>query len=470
MNARTTPLHTPPRTLFAAQALLPDGWHRDVLLHWDDAGTLTSVEAGCPDPGSHPRAHGPLLPGMPNLHSHAFQRAMAGRTEYVGRPDDSFWSWRTLMYQFAGRITPEGQEAIARHLYIEMLKAGYTSVCEFHYVHHAPDGKPYANPAELAARIAAAGESAGIGVTLLPVLYQYSGFGEQPPLPGQARFLNTPEGLLDLVARLRAQHPENGNRRYGVAPHSLRAVSHDSLTRLSEGLSVISPDAPIHIHIAEQRREVDDCIAVHGTTPVALLLDTQPVDARWCLVHATHMTRAETEALAASRAIAGICPSTEGNLGDGIFDGTAYLRAGGRWGIGSDSHVTISAAEELRWFEYTQRLHDQRRNVLTNPRTSAIADGLYLGAVDGGAAAAGRNIAGLAPGQRADFVVLDAEHPDIGGRPDTQTLAGYVFCQHGESPVRDVFVGGRQVVSERRHADEAAARAAYRDALAMLMA
>ncbi|MFT4069351.1 formimidoylglutamate deiminase, partial [Paraburkholderia sp.] len=371
------------QSLFAADAYLPDGWRRNVLLEWDADGTLTAVtpdQAGAP--AGVPKAAGPVVPGMPNLHSHAFQRAMAGLTEYRANATDNFWSWRDLMYRFAARITPEGLASVAQWLYIEMLKAGYTSVCEFHYVHHAQDGKRYANQAELAQRVVDAASAAGLGITMLPVLYQYSGFGAREPRDDQRRFINTPDSLLALLGTLRAARPENAALRYGVAPHSLRAVSQASLRALLGG---IDADAPVHIHIAEQTAEVDACVETEGARPVQWLLDRFDVDGRWCLVHATHVDANETLALAKSGAVAGLCPTTEANLGDGIFPAQDYLDANGRIGVGSDSHIGVDWRAELRLLEYGQRLTRRQRNVLASARAPHVADRLFDAALDGGA-------------------------------------------------------------------------------------
>jgi formimidoylglutamate deiminase len=455
--------------LFAAHAFLPQGWRRDVLLEWDEAGVLTAVTPDAQPSAGVAQARGPVLPGMPNLHSHAFQRAMAGLAEYRAQAGDNFWSWRDLMYRFAARITPERLEAIARWLYVEMLKAGYTSVCEFHYVHHMDDGAVYPNRAELAQRVVAAASQAGIGMTMLPVLYQYSGFGMREPRPDQRRFLNTPEALLELLAALRRAMPEHGALRYGVAPHSLRAVSEGSLRTLLVGLQETLPDAPIHIHIAEQTGEVDECLAATGARPVAWLLDRFDVGARWCLVHATHVDAQEAAALAASRAVAGLCPTTEANLGDGVFPASAYLDAKGRIGIGSDSHIAVDWRAELRLLEYGQRLVRRERNVLASERTPQVAERLFQATLEGGAQASGRAVGALAPGRRADWLVLDAEHPSLFGRKPESWLAGVVFCEHGASPIAEVHTGGRCVVQGGRHEDEARAYAAYRDALTQLL-
>lgn len=438
------------RSLFAAHALLPEGWAPDVLLRWDENGALTGVTPRTTAPAATPRAAGVLVPGLPNLHSHAFQRAFAGLSEYRGHATggaNSFWTWRDLMYRVANAVSPEQLEAIATQLYVEMLRAGYTSVCEFHYLHHDPHGRPYADPAEMALRLLAAARRAGIGLTLLPVLYQQAGFGGQPPRADQRRFVNDTDALLDIVQRLRAE----GVARVGVAPHSLRAVGHRALHELVAGLRAIDADAPVHIHIAEQQQEVDDCVAWSGQRPVDWLLANAPVDARWCLVHATHVTDAERLALAASGAVAGLCPSTEANLGDGVFDAAAYLAAGGAWGIGSDSHASVDPAEELRLLEYTQRLARQQRNLLASDTQRHVGDRLWLGAVSGGARASGRSIRGLAVGEQADFIVLDGGGL-LAGLAPAQALASHVFANQRASAVRDVWVGGIQRVHGGEHA------------------
>jgi len=464
-------MNTMTRALFAAYAYLPGGWRRNVLLEWDATGTLQTVAADLPRaPEGAMRASGPLIPGMPDLHSHAFQRAMAGLTEYRANPTDSFWSWRDLMYRFAARITPDDLGAIARWLYVEMLKAGYTSVCEFHYVHHAQDGQHYANRAELAQRVVDAASETGIGMTMLPVLYQYSGFGALPPRGDQRRFINTPEQLLALIDTLRSARPEHGALRYGVAPHSLRAVSHASLTALLEGLDVMSPGAPVHIHIAEQTAEVEACLATENARPVQWLLDRFDVNERWCLVHATHVDTQETEALAKSGAVAGLCLTTEANLGDGIFPAHDYLGAGGAFGVGSDSHIGIDWRAELRLLEYGQRLVRRERNVLASPQTPYVADRLFDAALVGGARATGRATGVLAAGARADWIVLDPAHADLAGQSPQTWLSSIVFCERGETPVLDVYTGGERVVAQRRHRDEERLYADYRKVLARLLA
>ncbi|MFM0378685.1 formimidoylglutamate deiminase [Paraburkholderia strydomiana] len=459
------------QSLFAEHAYLPGGWRRDVLLEWDIDGNLTTVEPDTRDvPASVARAAGPVMPGMPNLHSHAFQRAMAGLTEYRGSSatgaTDNFWSWRDLMYRFAARISPEGLASVAQWLYIEMLKAGYTSVCEFHYVHHTPDGGRYGNPAELAQRVVDAASASGIGMTMLPVLYQYSGFGARAPRDDQRRFINTPGSLLELLGALRAARPENAALRYGVAPHSLRAVSEQSLRELLGGLD---GSAPVHIHIAEQTAEVDACVETEGARPVQWLLDRFDVDSRWCLVHATHVDANETLALARSGAVAGLCLTTEANLGDGLFPAQEYLDAKGRIGVGSDSHIGVDWRAELRLLEYGQRLTRRQRNVLASAQMPYVADRLFDAALEGGAQATGRATGALQVGHRADWLVLDPNHASIAEHAPSAWLSGVVFCEHGETPIRDVYAGGDKVVDNRRHRDEEGAYARYRVTLADLL-
>ncbi|MFT3663982.1 formimidoylglutamate deiminase [Piscinibacter sp.] len=430
--------------LHAEHALLPEGFAAEVLLAWDEQGRLTTVRPGAAKPEGVERIEGLIVPGLPNLHSHAFQRAFAGLTEYRGAAQDSFWTWRDRMYRFAGAITPDQMEAVATQLYVEMLRAGYTSVCEFHYVHHDNGGEPYADRAEMALRLAAAARRAGIGLTLLPVLYQTSGFGAKPPRADQKRFLNRVDELLRIVEALRAQ-----DIRSGVAPHSLRAVPPPALKDLVDGITALDPGAPIHIHVAEQTQEVDDCLAWSGARPLQWLLDHAPVDSRWCLVHATHLDDAERAGAARAGAVIGLCPSTEANLGDGLFDLPAWT---GAWGIGSDSHASVDAAEELRLLEYGQRLARRQRNV-------GLAERMWNTAVAGGAQAAGRAVAGLAPGQQADFVRLaDAMLDDLA---PAERLASHLFASHRRDAVRDVWVAGRRVVQAGRHAAAPAAERGF---------
>jgi formimidoylglutamate deiminase len=462
-----------PRQLHAAHALLPSGWARNVLLRWNEQGLITRVETGVEPAGITHKTTGPLLPGVPNLHSHAFQRGFAGLTEYRSAQagaacTDSFWSWRTLMYRFANQLTPEWLEAIATWAYAEMLEAGYTAVCEFHYVHHQADGQPYANDATLSRCLLRAAARVGLGITLLPVLYQTAGFGGQSPQPGQRRFLRSTDNLLQLLQGLMAE--AGPTVRIGMAPHSLRAVPPDSLQAAVQGLTAMDASAPIHIHIAEQTLEVDDCLAATGQRPVQWLLDHAPVDARWCLVHATHMTPGEAARAAHTQAVAGLCPSTEANLGDGLFDLPHWRDAGGVWGVGSDSHATINAAEELMLLEYGQRLQRRQRNVLATPSQPHVATAMLLQAVAGGAQAAARPIAGLAVGQRADMVSLDEHHLALAGLGPQDMLSAHVFGSQRSSAISGVWTGGEQRVQAGRHGLHGEAAAGFIQARSALLA
>jgi formimidoylglutamate deiminase len=458
MTMMTTTTH-----LFAPHALLPTGWASQVLLGWNAHGQLTQVQpdTAAPPPGATV-ATGPVMPGMPNLHSHAFQRALAGLTEYRGHSadgqHDSFWSWRALMYRFAAKLGPDALEAIALGLYVEMLEAGYTSVCEFHYLHHDTDGQPYADDATLALALLRAAQRAGIGFTLLPVLYQTSGFGGLAPHEGQRRFIRSTGSMLRLLERLKPLCEQQGAR-LGLAPHSLRAVPPDALREALAGLDAIDPTAPIHLHIAEQIQEVEACLAWSGQRPVAWLLDHAEVNARWCLVHATHMDAREIARAAASGAVAGLCPTTEANLGDGIFDLPAWQSSAGRWGVGSDSHVCVNAAEELMLLEYSQRLATRQRNVAASATQPHVATAMTLAATQGGAQASGRPIGGLIVGQQADLVVLDAQHPSLQGLSASDMLSAHVFASHRSSAVDAVWVSGQRLVAHGRHALHAQASA-----------
>lgn len=453
--------------LFAPSLMTPDGWRSNCVLQIQD-GWITGVEAADHPPNGAAVAAGPVLPGMPNLHSHAFQRAMAGLTERWGSPTDSFWSWRDLMYRFVHRLTPEDIGAIALHLYIELLKQGYTSVAEFHYLHNEFGGTPYDNPAETSLRVLGAARQAGIGLTHLPVVYALGGFGNQPLGDAQGRFRTTPEDILKIVDTVRSEATGDANIAVGAAPHSLRAADPAMVSELAHGLRALEPHAPIHIHIAEQVKEVEDCIAWSGRRPVELLADTQDLDNAWCLVHATHLTVGETEMIAETGAIAGLCPTTEANLGDGLFPLVPFRAAKGVFGIGSDSHVCRDPAEELRLLEYGQRLTRRARNVSASELDPATGGNLWRAAVAGGAKACGRQIGGIAVGQRADLVVLNGRHADLTGRTGDAVADTLVFSG-GKNFVRDVMVGGTWAVRDGHHEGEEKAEADYRATLFRLL-
>ncbi len=462
----------------ASQALLPEGWRNDVRIDVDETGNVVDVvaDAGSAAAEIAERLEGPVLPGMANLHSHAFQRAMAGLAETRGPGEDDFWSWRERMYRFVLRLTPDDAFAIARFLYLEALRNGYTAIAEFHYVHHRPDGAPYPQPAEMLLRHLHAAGEVGIAITLLPSLYRWSNFGAQPLAPRQRRFDTDPDAVLRMVEAARSAAAGDGaDVRVGVAPHSLRAADPASIAALLAGADAIDASAPIHVHAAEQTKEVDDCLDATGQRPVEWLLSNFSVDARWCFIHATHMTARETLALARSGAVAGLCPTTEANLGDGLFPMLDFREGGGRYGIGGDSHVSRDPAEELRWLEYGQRLSLQRRNLIVGGeregdyRGPAVGTTLWLEAADGGGRAIGRAMGAIAAGRRADLVELDAAAPDLHGRNGDAITNALVFS--GSSGlVRNVMVGGRWVVRGRRHRlDEEAARD-YRRVVGRLLA
>ncbi|CNH87512.1 N-formimino-L-glutamate deiminase [Yersinia frederiksenii] len=431
---------------FTKRAFLSDGWATDVQITVDEQGVIQRIISGSSNEGCQVLS-GPIVPGMPNLHSHAFQRMMSGLAEVAGNPQDSFWTWRDLMYRLVQQLTPEQVGVIARQLYIEMLKGGYTQVAEFHYLHHGPDGIPYSNPGEMTSQLSQAAQDAGIGMTLLPVLYSYAGFGAQPAQQGQRRFIQNTETYLKQQQVIRQQLANQPLQNQGLCFHSLRAVE---LGQMQEILQASDKLLPVHIHIAEQQKEVNDCLAWSGQRPVTWLYDNLPVDSRWCLIHATHLDETELVRLASSQAVAGLCPTTEANLGDGIFPAVDYLHHQGRWGIGSDSHVSLDVVEELRWLEYGQRLRDQRRNRLTNEKHSAVADLLYSQALAGGRQACASKIAQLAEGYRADWLVLDGDDPYIAGTESASLLNRWLFAGD-KSQIRDVYVAGKAVIVDRYH-------------------
>ena len=449
------------RALHAEHALLPGGWAENVRLVFDDAGGIASVMKGVTVRPGDARA-AIAVPGICNLHCHAFQRAMAGLAECAS-PDgqDSFWSWREIMYGFARRIDPVALNAIAAMAYMEMLQSGFTGVGEFHYLHHGPGGAPYDDHAEMAVQIIDAARHTGIGLTLLPVYYARAGFDGGALQTRQQRFGHSLQGFADLIAALQARYP---SLTLGIAPHSLRAVSTDDMLALAQ----MFPDMPVHIHAAEQVREVEECRAALGVPPVRWLLDHAGVDGRWCLVHATHMDAGESRDLARSGAVAGLCPVTEANLGDGLFPAVEYLQAGGRFGIGSDSCVRIDLAGELRLLDYGQRLRTGARTPLAPPGSSSGAT-LYTKALCGGAQALRQNAGALAIGKRADIVTLDAHHPALAARMDDAWLDGWIYGAV-TSTVQEVYCAGRRVVTHGRHKDAESIEAAFRQTLARLLA
>jgi formimidoylglutamate deiminase len=438
------------RKLHFAEALLPSGWHRDVAVEIDAAGMISGVKSG---QSGHATVSGIALPAMPNIHSHAHQRLMAGLAERAGPGADSFWTWREVMYGFALRLGPEELQAVAAQLYVEMLKSGFSIVGEFQYLHNQPDGTPYAEPAELSLRCLAAADQAGIAITMLPTLYAYGGFGGQPSAPGQRRFINDTARYVRIIEKLHAACRDNSLRKLGISPHSLRAVTAELLTEVIAALDRLDTQAPIHIHIAEQTKEVDDCLAWSGKRPVQYLMDNFALSSRWCAIHATHMTEVETEGLAHSGTIAGLCPTTEANLGDGIFPTGRFLAAKGAISIGSDSHITVSPAEDLRQLEYSQRLRDRARNVLADGPGLSTGRRLFDAALSGGTRAMAQSVGAIAPGLRADICVLDTDHPALIGRNGDAVIDSWIFSG-GNPCVKDMFIAGQHVVVDRRHVRE----------------
>lgn len=452
---------------WAPSALLATGWADAVRFEVDDEGQITSIVPRS-EASSSERLHGPVIPGMPSLHSHAFQRAMAGLTEKGGPQGDSFWSWRKLMYRFLEGLRPDDIEVIATQLHIEMLRAGYTSVAEFHYLHHEAGGAPYANRAEIGERLLAAADTSGIAMTMMPVLYAHDSFGGTPPTIGQRRFINDAPGFAKIVETLAAAVRGKPGRRLGIAPHSLRAVTPLQLRAALIMADTLDPTMPIHIHAAEQQKEVDDCLAWSGRRPVNWLLDNVEINARWTLIHATHTEIGEAERLARSGAVAGLCPTTEGDLGDGFFNAVPYLKAGGRIGIGGDSHVGVDPFRELRLFEYGQRLRFERRNVLAKGIGDSLGGHLYRIACAGGAQALGQPVGALAVGNRADWLVLDPDEPALVEQQGDGLLDAAIFGPT-KRPVRDVMVAGKWCVRDGEHPGRAEAFAKYRVVMKRLL-
>lgn len=454
--------------LLAPLALLPEGWKSGVLMDVGVDGHITRVACDQPGIGGEvQRLPGPVLPGISNLHSHAFQRAMTGLTERRGPAQDDFWTWRKTMYDFVSKLTPEAVEAVACQLYVEMLEAGYTAVAEFHYLHHDRNGKAYADISETSNRIVSAAKTAGIFLTHLPALYTRGGFDGAPLAPPQQRFANDGERFCSLLDSLWRSYENDNDVHLGIALHSLRAVDPATLGEVLMFATSRDARVPVHIHIAEQTREVKECIAWCGARPVRWLYDNAAVNERWCLVHATHTDGGELAAIARSGAVAGLCPTTEANLGDGLFPAERYLALNGRFGIGSDSQVSTSPAEELRLLEYGQRLTARRRAVLAAASGASVGRTIYEAAARGGAQALGINAGAIVPGARADLVVLDTESAALCARSEDALLDALIFSG-GRPALKEVRVGGRRVVSDGRHPRRAEVLERFRSALKAL--
>jgi len=446
--------------IYCKTILQGNQWRNGVVLNIAADGVITGIEHGSPEVADSV-LNGIVVPGMPNVHSHSFQRLIAGLTGPRGSHSDSFWSWRETMYRTANKISPEQLDAVAQWVFVEMLKAGYTSCAEFHYLHHQPGGTPFSDPAEMSMSLIRAASASGIAMTLLPVLYCSSGFGEDKVADEQQRFANSPDQYLRLLDNCKSAISGNPLLKLGIAPHSLRAVPGFVLREVLR--SVEDQQYPVHIHIAEQPAEVEDCRKHLGARPVEFLLDQFDVDRRWCLVHATHMSDSELNDAAASEATAGLCPTTEADLGDGAFRTSEWLKAGGSFAIGSDSNVRISVAEELRLLEYNERLRSGQRNVLTAADASC-GRYLYQHAARSGSAALGQSVGCLEPGYRADLLVLDDRHELLIGREPDVAMDSWIFA--GDNSMLDsVWVAGRRVVDHGHHVAEAESRAGFAQTL-----
>ena len=445
--------------LYAENILLNDGWASKQTITIEQ-GVITAIDAGMIEGAEI--AQGAVIPGMVNCHSHAFQRAFAGFSEQGSEGQDSFWTWRKIMYQFLAQLTEVDAKNIAKQLYIEMLKMGYTRVAEFHYLHHDIDGSAYnsktitdksASLATMAQAIFDAAQESGIGLTLLPVLYQHSGFGEQSPSEGQKRFINSTEQFNQLVSDCFTLSEQYSNTNVGIAPHSLRAVDKTSLLSAVEHVRRLDNQAPIHIHISEQQKEVDDCLEYFGKRPVQWLLDNVELDKHWCLIHATHIDEAERKGIIAKEAIAGICPTTEANLGDGIFPTTEFLAEKGTIAIGSDSHISVNPIEELRWLEYAQRLIKQQRAILATDEHASVGQNLWQQAAMGGAQSTNSNTGCLAIGKQADLLVLDKDKTKLFANANQQLLDSMIFASQ-QNPVSYVMVNGIWQIKAQQHVEQ----------------
>lgn len=442
--------------IYCKKLLQDDGWRSDVVLSLAKDGVISGIERGSPQ-SADSIINGIVVPGMPNAHSHSFQRLIAGLTGPKGSHSDSFWSWREIMYRTANRISPQQFGAVSQWVFIEMLKAGYTSCAEFHYLHHQPGGAVYTDIAEMSVRLVRSASVSGIAMTLMPVLYCSSGFGKHGVNDEQKRFANSPDQYLRLLESCKSNISDKSLIKMGIAPHSLRAVSESELREVL----LFWPDqkCPVHIHIAEQPAEIEDCKKFLGARPVEYLMEQFPIDRRWCLVHATHMSNNELRLAAQSEATVGLCPSTEADLGDGVFRTALWLKSGGRFAIGSDSNVRISVAEELRLLEYNERLGSGQRNVLTTSDTSC-GRFLYQHAAKSGAATLGQPVGCLETGYRADLLELDSGHELLIGREPDVALDSWIFAGDN-SMLNSVWVAGRKVVDKGYHVAEAASKSGF---------
>ncbi|WP_421782138.1 formimidoylglutamate deiminase [Kiloniella litopenaei] len=452
--------------LFFKQALTNKGWLYDISVSISEDGHILAIDQDT-NPNCYPVIEKPIVPGMPNLHSHSFQYAMAGLSEVRRNPVDSFWSWREMMYYFALNVSPSELQAITAKLYMELLKGGYTEVVEFHYLHNDMDGSYYAQTEELSAAIITASDQTGLSLTHLPVFYAHANFGGVAPQDAQRRFINSRDQYLKLIEILKSNQNQ-ASYNLGLAPHSLRAVTEDEMAWLLDLRNDLLPDCPVHIHVAEQTKEVDDSIAYNGKRSVTALMDQAPVDSAWCLIHSTHLDDDEVSAIATSGATVGLCPLTESNLGDGIFRAIDFLNAGGHFGIGSDSNICTQATQELRTLEYSQRLIHRQRNILCSDEMPNVGSNLWQRAAIGGARATGRNIGQIAVGARADFVEMKFERNGIMAAVSPQAVLDFHIFSGQKADIGDVYVAGKKVITSGKHPLEEAINTAYVSAIQRL--
>ena len=446
------------------QALTDQGWLKDVSVSITDTGAFGALVQD-DNPNGYPVISNPVVPGMPNLHSHSFQYAMAGLSEVRRNPVDSFWSWREMMYYFAHNVSPEDLQAITAKLYMDLLKGGYTEIVEFHYLHNDADGSYYARPEELSAAIISAANQTGLSLTHLPVFYAHANFGGMSPQDAQRRFINSRDQYLRMIETLKRQQSAY---HLGIAPHSLRAVTEGEMSWLMELRQDLLPGCPVHIHVAEQTKEVEDSLAHSGKRSVTALMDQAPVDAAWCLIHATHLDDSEVAAIASSGATVGLCPMTESNLGDGIFRAVDYLAAGGHFGIGSDSNICTQAVQELRTLEYSQRLLHRQRNVLCTMESPNVGSYLWQSSAIGGARAAGRSIGRIAEGCRADFVELSYEKQGNMAAVSPEAVLDFHIFSGQKAEISSVYVEGRMIIDDGQHPQQSAIDAKYISAMQRL--
>lgn len=439
------------------QALTNQGWQQNVSVAVSETGTIKALLQD-DNPNNYQVIENPVVPGMPNLHSHSFQYAMAGLSEVRRNPIDSFWSWRDMMYYFAHNVSPEDLQAITAKLYLELLKGGYTEIVEFHYLHNDFDGRYYARPEALSDAIFSAGDQTGLSLTHLPVFYAHANFGGISPQDAQRRFINSRDQYALLIETLKGQ---KSDYHLGLAPHSLRAVTEDEMAWLMDLRQDMLPGCPVHIHVAEQTKEVDDSIAHSGQRSVSALMNQAPVDEAWCLIHSTHLDDSEVSAIAASGATVGLCPLTESNLGDGIFRAVDFLAAGGHFGIGSDSNICTRAMHELRTLEYSQRLQHRQRNILCSDQFPNVGSYLWQKAAQGGGRAAGRAIGQLAEGYRADFVELSYSKQGIMATVVPEAVVDFHMFAGQQSDIKNVYVAGNQIIRDGQHPEQTEIDASY---------